>query len=88
MLISAHCRYPTIFTAPARAPTGNLCTHTQLSIHKRSDRQTDRLADGADRPTDQQTDRQTDRQKDRTKTDREIDDKPTDNRLSLTTRDR
>ena len=50
--------------------------------------QTQRLTDQQSRQTDRLTNRQTNRQKDRKTAERQTADKPTDNRLSLTTRDR
>ena len=57
-----------------------ICAHTRSSVFTNA---------ATDRPTERayrQTNKQTDRQKDRRKTDIQTADKPTDNRLSLTTK--
>ena len=74
-------------THSSSAGTDGQSVHTDAAQYSQTQRLTDQQSGHTDRLTNRQTDRQTDRQKDRRKTDRETADKPTDNRLSLTTRD-
>ena len=68
------CRRPYPWrTAPARAPTANLCTLVNAAQYS----QTQRLADQQSRQTDRLTNRQTNRQKDRKTAERQTDRQPT-----------